>query len=443
MNYRYWLMSVFALLSVSAMAQQELTLHLMNNVQQASYTNPAFRPRNNIHISVAPILPSIQVGVNNSGFTYNQIVSQVETGEDGQKTLDIGKLYRNTKVGKRSFTNMNASLDLLAVSFRTGNARFSFNVTERFQARMGYSDALLRTAVEGNAPGETIDLGGYWLRGMHYREIGLGYNRKMLEDDKLVVGGRLKTLFGLGNVTTRRTNYGITTGSEADLYALTLEADMLVQTSGLDALDDDIEPYITNTENFGMGVDLGATYQLDDKLSFSGSIINLGFISWKSNVLNQRSEGSFRFEGVDDNDALTGGGFDIDLTALTDSIADIFEVTEDSASYTTGLPTQMYVTGHYRLAPNTKASATLYTDYIGSFRRGLSLGISQQVGRWLQAAATYSVQSRSFNNLGLGFTITTGPKGLQLHCVTDNLVAAFNPGAARVANLRTGISLVF
>ncbi len=443
MNYRYWLTSVFALLSVSAIAQQELTLHLMNNIQQASYTNPAFRPRNNIHITLAPIFPSVQVGFNNSGFTYNQIVSQVETDENGQKTLDIGKLYRNTKVGKRSFANMNASLDLLAVSFRTGNARFSFNVTERFQARMGYSDALLRTAVEGNVPGETIDLGGYWLRGMHYREIGLGYNRKTLEDGKLVIGGRLKTLFGLGNVTTRRANYRITTGSEADLYALTMEADMLMQTSGMEALDDDITPYITNTKNFGMGVDLGATYQLNEELSFSGSIINLGFINWKSDVMNQRSEGSFRFEGVEDEDLLTGGGFEIDLTELTDSIAGAFEVTEDSASYTTGLPTQMYLTGHYRLAPNTKASATVYTDYIGSFRRGLSLGISQQVGRWLQAAATYSVQSRSFNNLGLGFTITTGPKGLQLYCVTDNLIAVLNPGAARVANFRTGINLVF
>ena len=443
MNHRYWLMSVFALLSISAMAQQELTLHLMNNIQQASYTNPAFRPRNNIHITLAPIFPSLQVGVNNSGFTYNQIVSQVETDEDGQKTLDIGKLYRNTKVGKRSFANMNASLDLLAVSFRTGNARFSFNVTERFQARLGYSDALLQTAVEGNVPGETINLDGYWLRGMHYREIGLGYNRKMLEDDKLVVGGRLKTLFGLGNVTTRRTNYRITTGNEADLYALTMEADMLVQTSGLGALDEGDETYITNTKNFGMGVDLGATYQLNEELSFSGSIINVGFINWKSDIANQRSEGSFHFDGVDNNDMLTGGGFEIDLTALTDSIADTFEVTEDSASYTTGLPTQMYLTGHYRLAPNTKASATIYTDYIGSFRRGLSFGISQQVGRWLQAAATYSVQSRSFNNLGLGFTITTGPKGLQLYCVTDNVMAAFNPGSARVANLRTGINLVF
>lgn len=443
MNYRYWLMSVFGLLSVSAMAQQELTLHLMNNIQQASYTNPAFRPRNNIHITLAPILPSVQVGVNNSGFTYNQMVSQVETDENGQKTLDIGKLYRNTNVGERSFANMNASLDLLAVSFRTGDARFSFNVSERFQARMGYSDVLLQTAVEGNVPGETINLGGYWLRGMHYREFGLGYNRKILEDDKLVVGGRLKTLFGLGNVTTRRADYSITIGSEAELYALTLKSDMLVQTSGLGALDDDIMPYMTNTKNFGMGVDLGATYQLNEELSFSGSIINLGFINWKSHVMNSRSDGSFKFEGVEDGDLLTGGGFEIDLTALTDSIADTFEVTKDSASYTTGLPTQMYLTGHYRLAPNTKASATLYTDYIGSFRRGLSLGISQQVGRWFQTAATYSVQSRSFNNLGLGFTITTGPKGLQLYCVTDNIIAAFNPGAARVASLRTGINLVF
>ena len=443
MNYRFWLLSILGMLSVPAMAQQELTLHLMNNIQQSSYTNPALRPRNKVHIALAPVLPSAQVGVNNSGFNYNQLVSQVETDERGQRVLDIGKLYHNTNVGRRSYANLSASLDVLAVSFRTGEASFSFNVSERFQARMGYSDALLQTAVVGNTPGETIDLGGYWLRGMHYREIGLGYNRRMLEEGKLVVGGRLKTLFGLGNFTTRKSDYSITTGSEAELYALTLNADMLVQTSGLETLDDDITPYITNTKNLGMGVDLGATYQLNEDISFSGSIINLGFIRWKSDVMNRRSQGSFYFEGTDNDDLLTGGGFEIDLSELTDSIADAFEVQEDSSSYTTGLPTQMYLTGYYRLAPNTKASATLYTDYIGSFRRGLSLGISQQVGRWLQAAATYSMQSRAYNNLGLGFTITTGPKGLQLYCVTDNVVAFMSPGSARVVNLRAGINLVF
>ncbi len=435
MKYIYVLASGLLLLAFPATAQQELTLHLMNNIFQSSHTNPALRPKNNVHVS---LLSSYQVGVTNSGFNYNQIVSQIETDEDGQRTLDIGKLYRSLKLNGHDYANLGASVDVLAVSFRSGKGRFSLNVTEHVQARLGYSDELLTAAVTGNTPGETINVGGYWLKGMHYREFGLGYNRKMLDEDKLVVGGRLKTLFGMANVNTQQADFSVATAAESELYAITLNADMLVQTSGLDKLDEGDASYVTNTRNWGMGVDVGATYQYNEKVSFSGSIINLGFINWKNNVTTYRSSGSFVFEGLDN-----GVGFDIDTQQLTDSISDTFEVEEDSASYLTGLPTKMYLTAYYRLARNTKASATIYADYIGSFRRGLSLGISQRAGRWLQVAATYSMHARSYNNLGLGLTLTTGVKGLQLYTVTDNLLGITNPGRAKVANVRAGFNLVF
>ena len=435
MKYIYLLASSFLLFTFPTMAQQELTLHLMNNIFQSSHTNPALRPTNNVHIS---LLSSYQFGVTNTGFNYNQIVSQVETDENGQKTLDIGKLYHNVKLNGRDYANLGASVDVFALSFRAGKGRFSLNVTEHMQARLGYSDALFKAAVTGNTPGETLDFGGYWLKGMHYREIGLGYNRKLLEDDKLVVGGRLKTLFGMANVNTKKADFSVATAGESELYAITLNADMLVQTSGFDKLDKGEVSYVTNTGNWGMGVDLGATYQYNEKVSFSGSVINLGFINWKDDVTTHRSSGSFVFKGVDN-----GGGFDIDTQQLADSLGNTFEVVEDSASYLTGLPTKMYLTGYYRLARNTKASATLYTDYIGSFRRGLSLGISQKAGRWLQIAATYAMHARSYNNLGLGLTITTGAKGLQLYTVTDNLMAMTNPGGAKVANVRAGFNFVF
>ena len=440
MKYSYLLVSGLLLFALPAMAQQELTLHLMNNIFQSSHTNPALRPKNNVHIS---LLSSYQFGATNTGFNYNQLVSQIETDEDGQKTLNIGKLYENLRLNGRDYANLSGSVDLFALSFRSGKSRFSLNVTERVQARLQYTDALLRAAAVGNTPGETLNLGGYQLKGMHYREIGLGYNRKMLEGDKLVVGGRLKTLFGMANINTKQTDLSVSTAEASDLYAITIDADMLVQTAGFDALEESEVSYITNTKNWGMGVDLGATYQYNEELSFSASVIDLGFINWKNDVTTYRSNGSFVFKGIDSGNILSDGGFDIDTEQLTDSLSAAFEVLEDSSSYITGLPTKMYLTGYYRLARNTKASATLYTDYIGSIRRGLSIGISQKAGRWLQVAASYSMHARAYNNLGLGLTLTTGAQGLQLYAVTDNILAVTNPGGAKVANIRTGFNFVF
>ena len=440
MNYRYLLAGAFLLLSFVAVAQQELTLHLMNNIHQSSHTSPALRPKNNVHIS---LLSSYQAGATNTGFNYHQIVSQIETDETGQKVLNLGKFYDNIDLNGRDYVNLGASLDLFALSFRAGKGRFSLNVTEHLQSRLGYSDALLSAVTRGNTPGQTLHFGGHWLKGMHYREIGLGYNRTLLEDNKLVIGGRIKTLFGMANINTKHASFSVTTAEESALYAVTLNADMLVQTSGIDALQEGELAYIYNTDNLGMGLDVGATYAYNEKLSFSGSIIDLGFINWKSNVTTYQSNGSFVFEGIDNGGLFSGDGLDVDVAEVTDSIASTFEIVEDSLSYRTGLPTKLYLTGYYRLARNTKASVTLYADFIGSFRRGVAIGVSQNLGRWLQAATTYSVQARSFNNLGFGLTVTTGASGLQLYAVTDNVLAITNPGTARTANVRTGFNFVF
>lgn len=440
MNYHYLLAGALSLFSVVAEAQQELTLHLMNNIHQSSRTNPALRPKNNVHIS---LLSSYQLNATNTGFNYQQVASQVETNETGQRVLNIGKLYDHIDLNGRDYANVGASLDIFALSFRSGKGRFSLNVTENFQSRLGYSDALLEAVTTGNTPGQTLHVDGYWFKGIHYREIGLGYNRKLLKNDRLVVGGRIKTLFGMANVNTKKANFSVATAEESDLYAITLNADMLVQTSGLDALQDGEVSYITNTNNVGFGLDLGATYEYNEKLSFSGSIVDVGYIHWKEDITTYQSNGSFVFEGTDNDGLFSGEGLDLNVDQLTDSIANAFKVTEDSISYRTGLPTKMYFTGYYRLARNTKASLTVYSDFIGSFRRGLAVGVSQKLGRWLQAAATYSMQARSYNNLGVGLTVITGAKGLQLYAVTDNILAVTNPEQARVANVRAGFNFVF
>nr|WKN34341.1 DUF5723 family protein [Tunicatimonas sp. TK19036] len=442
MKYIYSLIALILLAASSSQlyAQQELTLHLLNNVYQSSHTNPAFVPRNKVHVS---LLSSYHLSLKNSGFTYNQIAANIEEDETGQRVLDLEKLYNNLNLNGNDYIHFSADIDLFALSFKAAKNRFSLNVTEHIQGRQRYDGSIFQIAIEGNEPGQTLEFGKFESDAIHYREIGIGFNRPFLADDKLVLGTRVKALFGLANVQTKHADVSLFTATEQDLYALTANANILVNTSGTTMLEDDETSYITNTKNGGFGIDLGGTYQLNDQISFAASVVNLGFINWKEDTKAHSSNGSFTFTGIENEDLLTGGGFDIDVEQLTDSISNIFELEEEATAYTTGLPTQVYLTGNYQLATNTTASATLYSDFYQSFRRGFSLGIRQNVGRWLQAAATYSIQSRSYNNLGLGLAMTTGPKGLQLYFATDNIVALAAVGNAKVVNLRTGFNFVF
>ncbi|MEQ9442869.1 MAG: DUF5723 family protein [Cyclobacteriaceae bacterium] len=441
MKYIYPLIILlaFAIIPAQVYAQQELTLHLLNNVYQSSHTNPAFVPRNKVHVS---LLSSYHVSIKNSGFTFNQIAANIDEDETGQRVLDLEKLYSNLNLNGKDYIHLSTDIDLFALSFKAGKNRFSLNVTEHVQGRQRYDGSIFQIAIDGNEPGETLQFGKFETDAMHYREIGVGFNRPFLTDDKLVVGTRVKALFGLANVQTQHADVSLTTGTEQDLYAMTANADILLNTSGMDLLEDDAAAYAINTKNSGFGIDLGGTYKLNSQISFAASVVNLGFITWKEDTKTYHSEGSFTFTGLE-NDNLLTEGFNIDVEQLTDSIANIFEFEEEATKYTTGIPTQVYLTGNYQLATHTTASATLYSDFYQTFRKGLSLGIRQNVGRWLQAAATYSMQSRSYNNLGLGLAMTTGPKGLQLYFVTDNILALADVGNAKVVNLRTGFNFVF
>ncbi|WPP49929.1 DUF5723 family protein [Catalinimonas niigatensis] len=436
---KYIYLIFILILSSSAWAQQEFTLHTMDLVFQSAHTNPATLHRHKASITLAS---SYHINVKNTGFNYNRLAAQVETDETGQKVLDLGKLAENLKLNGKDYLHASASVDLFALSFRAGKNRFSLNLTEHMQARMGYSDALLKLAVNGNTPGSTTSLGGYKLNGMHYRELGIGFNRKILAEDKLVVGGRVKTLFGLSNVKTIRTDVNMHTADESDMYAITATSDILVRSAGVDMLEDGDLEYLLNTANRGYGIDLGASYQYSNALSFSASIVNLGYIKWKEGVTNYTSKGEYTFTGIDNND-LFNGSFSLDQTELIDSITNIFEFEETSEAYSTSLPTQMYLSGFYKVATNTTASASIYSDFMGGFRKGMALGITQQAGRWFQASATYAMHARSYNNLGLGFVLGTGGSGLQFYAITDNVLALANPGSAKMVNIRTGFNVVF
>ncbi len=443
MKYLYakLLLSLLLINVGTAFAQQEYTLQLMDNLYQSTYVNPAIVPKHKVNVT---ILPALQVGVANTGFNYNQLAAQIETDESGQRVINPETMLANLRLDKKHYANMSGSIGLLSVGFKAGKNRFSLDVIEKFQGKMSYDDAILKIAVYGNTPGETIRIDNYKLNALHYHEASIGYNRKLLTDDKLVVGGRLKVLMGLGNVQTKRSEIAITTGSEAEMYALNLQSDILVRTSGLDLLENDMASYVSNTNNLGFGADLGATYQLDTKWSFGASLVNVGFINWKSNTANHQSKGSYTFEGINNDSLFSSKSFDIDTDQLLDSITNTFKFTETHEAYHTGLPAQLYLTAYYQLARKTTATAMLNASFIApGIQKGLALGIRQDAGRWLQVSATYSMQARSYNNLGFGLAINTGRKGLQLYMVSDNVMAALNPGGAKVANIRTGLNFVF
>lgn len=76
-----------------------------------------------------------------------------------------------------------------------------------------------------------------------------------------------------------------------------------------------------------MAIDLGATYKLNDEWTFSASLLDLGFISWKNTTKGTMSK-DFTFDGfseisVKDDGTNSENKLDNQVDQLVDDLADL------------------------------------------------------------------------------------------------------------------------
>lgn len=421
-----------------ANGQSELTLGHLHSVYQASHINPAATPDHKVSFSFPGLLHSYYAGVTHTGFSYY----------DAERTRDTISLTRIAdKVRRHNFVYGGVNIDFLHLRVNVkGKYYVSAHIRDRIETRFAYPGDLVRLAVYGNGAylGEKIDLSGLSLQAQHYREFALGF-AKEADKSPLSYGVRLKLLQGLANVSTRAKDLALTT--ESDMYALSGSSDGVLNTSlpiNLDEDSDDedfkVADYLTNFRNKGVGVDLGASYKLSERLTVSGALNNIGFITWKDNPRNYKINGSTSFSGIDISDEITEDESSIDFENYLDSLGESFEYTESSDKYTTWLIPQLYLTAGYSLARGTDMFGTIYLEKFNRVRPAFSIALSQKVGKFFQGVISYSYQYGSFKNIGLGLVVKPGP--IQFYLATDNLLGLADPLGARSVNARFGINIV-
>ena len=196
------------------------------------------------------------------------------------------------------------------------------------------------------------DLG---IRTENYVELGFGHSRKL--DDQWTVGAKVKFLFGLGyaDMNVNKLNLHMSDDHwdidgdvkvSASLMSSTLEyepADKNYRDPATGALTNrrrikGIDEFKAGLSGFGMAVDLGATYKLNDHWTFSAALTDFGFIGW-SKAYQASSAGTWTFDGFEDFYAggveEEGKKLDDQLEDLTDDLEEIFSVYEEEKAQKT------------------------------------------------------------------------------------------------------------
>lgn len=426
---------------------QENILYSMSNLSQTNYLNPAHLTGNSKVVIDLPLFSGFSFSLNNS-FSFNDLASL----SNKRMIIDMNKFY--LRIPQNNYLSENLKLPLIDLQLQFKNKAISFGIFENQLLRGGFDRNLIRLIDEGNYPwiGSTIYT-GFDLNFLHYREYSLGYTQRV--NKNLTFGSRVKFLSGLSAFDVKKMVVGIETGENMEFLKVTVTGDYNIcmpfsigfneePNSGENTSN--LVHYITNTSNPGIAVDLGASYLLFPHFELSASIIDLGFIHWKSNAEKVTYNGSFIWQGfnlsnIPNSTSYNDAPYRSPLQTLIDSLNEILNYKSKEIPFNSVIPTKIYLSGNYKVCSFLNAGLVdrilLYDKQVAN---AITLSGNLNLGNILSLSVGYSIIDNSYYNLSLGTALKFGP--VQIYCLTDNILA-FSILRAQNFNIRVGMNFMF
>ncbi len=406
--------------------------HLGNETFQNNSLNPAWVPKGRLFIGL-PVLSGIHLHVNNA-LSYNETF----TKENNSILLDQDKILSN--IQNQNLVSAHANINLFHVGFKfPAGAFISFFANERIESDLLFPKELLEVGIDGNDPllGDEVKIGNVGLMASHFREIGIGYAYSV--NGQLDFGIRAKYLMGFTNASVPgNARANITTN--ADFFQMDVELqNAQLRTAGIDILtgdEGDIGSHLVSSGNTGFAVDIGGVYKLNRYYSIAGSLLDVGWINWNTNVVNQTlNDTTFTYNGVN----LDGVG---DLVeSLEDSLFNKFDATETNETYKTWLPTRAYGSWIYHYDRNMDFYASMGARYIqGQLKLLYGGGITRKFGKVATLSASALKLPQQFFNVGAAFAVNGGP--VQFYMAADQVIN-FSAPDFKAFDFRFGINLKF
>tara|TARA_R110002051_G_scaffold107681_4_gene180602 strand:+ start:5281 stop:6732 length:1452 start_codon:yes stop_codon:yes gene_type:complete len=468
---------ILFLSSLSSKSQNKQLLYDFNEIPQSLLLNPGASTDYKWFAGV-PIVSGISFQAGSSGVSVNDLFAN-----DG---VDF-----NTKIREKVVYGMNFrdelsgtyQIDILNIGFRSKRNEhifYSFGIYNEGDA-IGYffkDYALL--AFEGNTNNlnKRFDLSHLKARGEIVNVFHFGINKKI--SNQITLGTRAKLYSSFINFTsTKNKGYFLTTEGQNNLLRTTLDADIEIRTSGIfelkDVLDDDnlangpeIKKILSKRAllggNLGLGFDFGFTYYLNERTSFTGSLIDIGFIYHTKDVRTYSLNGVASTEGIEAILPEDENSNEDKWQNLIDELDSLVPYKESSKNYLTFRPTKLNASIRYDFGEsiNSKeicdctsrvtgnSSSRAYKNSIGGQlyainrprgpQTALTAFYQHRFGNTISFKTTYTIDKFSYTNIGLGGSIQVGP--VNMYLMADNLLAYKNIADSHYASVQFGLNII-
>lgn len=442
LSIKYSVAAVMLAVASGAMAQGLNSAYYTEDYKFRHDMNPAFANSDN-YVSI-PALGNVNVNVHGN-FGYQDVIMD-------------NPMYPNTSDKKMTtFMNPYISASKALEGFSNGDNRIAGDVgimllSGGFSAFGGYNTIELSSKTSfgmslpyelfefaKNIGNKTYNIGDINVHAMSYAELALGHSRQI--NEKLRVGAKVKFLFGLGR---------------ADLKLQNMKADLAPNdkwtVSGQAVADVSMKgfSYVTETDEyndpdrgeydkvgdvdldgfglsgFGMAVDLGAVYQINEDWRVNAAVLDLGFISWSNNMQAVNRSDMFEFGGFHDISVKDGSGVDIEdqTDKYGDQIADFINLKDngDQGGRTTGIGATINVGAEYNLPVYRKitfgalSSTRIKGAYTWTEGR---LSANWTPLSWIDGGVSFAVNNFTAS---MGWVLNIHPKGYNFFIGMDHLL---------------------
>lgn len=432
------IVSLFAILLLAAYAQAQQTyiMYGFRALPQHTMLNPAMQGHHNVSIGL-PVISRMEFNVNNSPFGANladasstfsqELISSIENMTDEEVLY-----FRNR-------------IDLLYVGFHAGKGYWSLGSYQETEFAFRYPTPLLQMAILGNAPflNQTLDMSYTNMQAQSLSVYHLGYSHQF---KNLKIGTRFKVINGIAGGRTQMDKFDLRF-EEGDLapFTTTLNSSFAVYASGLDSttLSDAGNNYLNTYKahkNIGYAFDFGFEYELGKRFSFSGSVLDLGYVNWKTNLKSYHSsdvsittEGPLFTVGVDDD-------FGVVLENFADSLIDMFDIQErEGVEYKSDLFAKINLAATFHI--NEKHELMLVGSRTSVFEapmQSLALNYYGRLSEQFSIRVGYGLFNGQYNNFNAGFSMG---KNFQFYVLADFLQYAVDVTSMNKANIAFGFNV--
>lgn len=389
--------------------------------------NPAFGNEKN-YISIPAI------GNMNMGIVGNMNLQDFIYNIDGKTTTflhpDVSASEFMGNIEDENELNFDTRIQILSVGFKGFGGYNTIGVSMRGSLYGMMPKALFQFAKEG-ITNKTYDISDFGLHTNAYAELALGHSRQI--NDKLRVGANLKFLFGLANIDAEFNKAKLRLGE--DHWDATVNAEIQASVKGLEyeteTSDFSGKPYVNGMDvdgfglnGFGMAVDLGAEYKLNDTWRFSAALLDFGFISWSNNMVattngdKNVTTDKYKFDFDENADP----DFEDQIDNLGDELMSLYELDNegDKGGRTKMLGATINLGAEYTLpAYNKLKFGLMNTTRFQGTNTWTEFRLSANVAPVKIFSAGANIAAGTYG-MGFGWILSFHPKGFNLFAAMDH-----------------------